>query len=73
MDPRADVPTDRDHRGRAAAVNRGCLSCWRWAAQMTRIYTLRSGEPITTVGLYRERHAEHQARIAQGLDWWPDP
>ncbi len=29
---------------------------------MTRIYTRCNGAPVTMVGLYRERHAQHVAR-----------
>lgn len=49
---------------------KGCLSCWRVAAASTHIYTRRGGQPVTTVGLYRERHAEHLRQLADGQRWW---
>jgi hypothetical protein len=56
---------------------RGCVECWRWAANSTRMYTRRRGlvedgarwgewEPVTTVGLYRERHAKHLEGVRAG-------
>jgi hypothetical protein len=49
-----------------------CIPCWYVASYWTQQYLTWNGEPCTTVGLYRERHAEHAARVAKGLPWSDD-